>query len=227
MSDIYNGKDLLYPLTKSEYEQLDDVWNFINNFKFLTHSLHNYRSKLIDNIKNKYTGEEFLNLELITEKIFWNLRDKTYTFFLTEGQKDINDIVQLKEGKSYNDLLDVMYKDNFYRSFINKLILIDDVDNKYYYKKIEGSFEIFNKNKFNLYTSVVLFNRNLYELIMRNPEKILNINTPKYYYEFDYAFPNLNFGKPFIQTKEYRIKRINKMYYDKDAEKNWFKLLKL
>lgn len=225
MSGIYQGDHLEYPLTESEYEQLEDVWDFIKKFKFLTYGLHDYRSKLINIIKKKYTNEEFLNLEIITEKLFWNLRDKTYNFFLTRDQNNINDLLQLKEG-SYGDLLNDMYKDNSYRSFINKLILIDDVNNKCYYKKIEGSCEIFNKNKFNLYTSVVLFNRNLYELVMANPEKIINTCTPEYYYEYDYPFPNLNFGRPFIQTEEYRMKRINRMYYENDAERYWFKLLK-
>lgn len=225
MEEIYQGNSLKYPLTESEYEKIDDVWDFIQNFKKFPLSLHKYRSSLIETIKNKYSNNEFYILEFITEKLFWNLRECTYKMFLTENQKDINDLLELKEG-SYTDSLNNMYNDNSYRSFINKLILIDDIDNKYFYKKIEGSAEIFNQNKFNIYTSTTLFNRNLYELIMMNPKKIKKIFIPKYYYEYDYPFPNLNFGRAFCQTHNFRKERINRMYYDHNAEENWFKLIK-
>ena len=217
MMEIYMNDDLKYPLTELEYNDLDNVWEFIDNFKFLTYSLHDYRSRLIKCIKNKYKCNEFLNLEFIVEKLFWNLRNKTNKYF--------DNIQTFKEG-NYNDMISSMYRDNSYRSFINKLILIDDINYKCYYKKQEGSSEIFSKNKFNLYTSVVLFNRNLYENIMKLPENIKNIYIPKYYYEYDYGFPNLNFCKPFIQTKNFRILKINKMYYDHNPENNWFKLIK-
>lgn len=225
MDCIYTDKQLKYPLTDSEYVNINDVWDFIKNFYFMTYTLHDYRSKLINKIAKKYTDKEFYRFELLVEKLFWNLRDRTHIYFLTDSMKNMSDLSPLQEG-SCNDMICKMYNDNSYRSFINKLVLIDDINNKYYYKKIEGSFKIFFKNEFNLYTSIVLFNRNLYEIIMMDPQKIKNIYTPEFYYEYDYPFPNLNFGKPFIQSKKYRIKRIKKMYYDQNSENNWFKLLK-
>ena len=228
MENIYNSPTLTYPLLDTDYEKLDEVWEFIENFNNSSCTLHGYRSKIIETMKQKYTCEEFYILELIAEKLFWNLRNKTYKiFFIEDNQntgRNIDDLLGIKEG-TREEMLDYMYNDNSYRSFINKLILIDDVNNKCYYKKIEGSANIFNKNPFNLYTATVLFNRNLYESVMENPEKINNIYVPEYYYEHDYPFPNLNFGKPFIQTQGFRMKRINKMYYDVNAEGNWFRLL--
>ena len=38
-----------------------------------------------------------------------------------------------------------MYNDNSYRSFINKLILVDNINNNFYYKNMEGSAPIFIK----------------------------------------------------------------------------------
>lgn len=224
MSDIYNY-NLLYPLTSQEYNELDNVWEFINEFNFLTYSLHDYRKRIIKSINKKYSLNDFYILENIAEKLFWNLRHKTYPLFLEKKHKCIDDILQIKEGLLHN-LLDDMYCDNSYRSFINKLILIDDINDKCYYKKIEGSSDIFYKNKFNLYTATVLSNRGLYELVMQNPQRILEIEIPEFYYEYDYPFPNLNYGKPFIYTKKYRLQRIQNMYYDTDAERNWFKLIR-
>lgn len=223
---IYRDNHLKYPLSELEYEKINDVWKFINEFNFLTYNLHEYRSHIINIIKKNYSIDEFYNLEIIAEKLFWNLRDRAYHIFLeNDNIRNKNELLNLKEG-SYEESLDSMYNDHSYRSFINKLILIDNINNKYYYKRIEGSAPIFNKNKFNLYTSVVFFNRSLYEKIMdNNIEGIKDIAIPNYYYEYDYPFPNLNFGKPFIHTKKYRIDKIRKMYYDQNAEKNWFKLL--
>jgi hypothetical protein len=41
--------------------------------------------------------------------------------------------------------------------------------------------------------------------------------------EFDYPFPNLNTIKPFAVDRNTRMEKIQKMYYDKNAEENWFK----
>jgi hypothetical protein len=222
---IYNDGLLAYPLKYDECANLAEVWEFIENFTIPTCTLHGYRTTLIETVRQKYTPYQFYNLELLTEKLFWNLRYKTYRFFADNDRTPIDNLLGLKEGQ-YESLLQDMYNDNSYRSFINKLILIDDVNNKCYYKKMEGSADIFNKNRFNLYTGTVLFNRHLYETVMSDPEKIINIHVPTNYYEHDYAFPNLNNGKPFMQSPEYRMKRIRKMYYDVNAESNWYKLLK-
>lgn len=224
MKYVYMDKSLQYPLTEIEYQQINDVWKFIENFNLISYTLHGFRFNIINKIKERYTCDEFYNLEMISEKLFWNLRYRIYSIFLN-NEDNIEDLIGIKEGL-YDDILSMMYNDNSYRSFINKLILIDDNNGKYYYKRMEGSADIFFKNQFNLYTSIIFFERDLYEQMMINPDKIINISIPGYYYEYDYPFPNLNYGKPFIQTKGYRIKRIYMMYYDEQAENNWFRLIK-
>jgi len=224
---MYTNKNLEYPLTEYEYNNIDNVFKFIKRFRFIKYNLKSYRSGIIKIIRKKYTLNEFMEYEKIAEKLFWNIRYKTYKFF-DNNKNNINQLLKIKSG-SYDELVEVMKKDNSYRSFINKLFLIDNKKNKYYYKKMEGSSYIFNQNKFNTLTSLTLENRKLYEKIMKNPKKILEINEPPYYYEYDYPYPNLNYGKPFIQTDEYRLKRIKKMYYEIDSnksEENWFKLIK-
>src|SRR5690348_10497943 len=95
---IYSGNHLKYPLSQSEHDILDAVWSFIDKFRFLTYGLHEYRSKIIDTIRKDYTPEKFYELERIAEKLFWNLRYNTYDMFLSDRQKGIEDLLNLKEG---------------------------------------------------------------------------------------------------------------------------------
>ena len=54
--------------------------------------------------------------------------------------------------------------------------------------------------------------------------KLKKIILPHYYYQLDYAFPNINCCKYSIGTKEDKINRISKMYYTGDS-KYWYKIL--
>jgi hypothetical protein len=222
---MYKNNKLKFPLTDNEYNCLDKVYNFINDFNFMEYNLKTYRSKIINLIRKKYSINEFMYYEKIAEKLFWNLRYKTYMYFLNNYN-----IIKLQSG-TLNEVNSLFHKDNSYRSFINKLILIQDknLQNKYFYKKMEGSSHIFNKNKFNIITFCILHNRDLYEKIIKNPQEILSIKEPTYYFQYDYPYPNLNYGKPFIQSNNFRLKRIKKMYYDINTDKsenNWFTLIK-
>ena len=228
---MYTGPTLRYPLTTSECAKLSDVWRFITTFRFLTVSLHDYRTRIINSIRRDYTPESFYELEMIAEKLFWNLRHRTCTTFL-DGQDPGDDLCHLTgldhhRGGTIPQALETMYKDPSYRSFINKLILVDDVHNRVYYRRQEGSAPILAKNAFNLSTAWVFYDRDRYEAVMADPSTILSHSPPAYYHQYDYAFPNLNYGKPFIQTRAFRTKRIANMYFTgdvEDSEKNWFRL---
>ena len=120
------------------------------------------------------------------------------------------------------------YENSSYRSFINKIIIYDDKENDYYYKPMEGSSHIFSKNIFNVATSKIFQNRTTYEDIMANTKllkKTYESYIPEFYYEYDYAYPNMNYVKPFIQSDDYRKYRIDKMYYTDDSENSWFHLI--
>jgi len=248
---IYTDKTLKYPLTEDEYKQIDKVWEFSDLFNFRTLYINEYRTKIISIMQSKYSLLDFLVLEDILNKLFWNLRWLLYPLWLnpnitqSEYQQMINsnydnhdtlpDSLLLCQKKKYNnprelqDEIDNFVKNNYYRSFINKLIMIDNNNKIIYTKNIEGSAEIFNKNYFNLYTATILTNRKLYEEIMQNPLKITNkqVTLPEFYYEHDYAFPNINYCAYRIHDDEKeRLNRIRRMYYSRDAEKNWYKLIR-
>ena len=217
--NLYINENLKFPLTNFEYDKLDDVFEFINNFYFLTYNLGKYRKKIIKIISKKYKIEEFLLFEKILEKLFWNIR------YLISEQNLLNTNNDFKNSDDLETILNELYRDTYYRSFINKLVLIDDINNTIYYKKMEGSSHIFCQNYFNLATMMALKDRTQYEKILINPKLIKEIVCPKYYHQLDYAFPNLNLVMPFIQSDNYRLYKIKLMYYNDDCEKNWYRLL--
>jgi hypothetical protein len=223
MEHIYRNSRLKYPLSDKEYNDLDKVWKFLEEFKIGVYTLHKFRKKIIETINETYKVDEFFYFEKILDKMFWNLRSEVAQFVDTRNVAsfDISDM---------EIVVDKLHDDNYYRSFINKIINIDDKGKKIYYKSIEGSIPFFNNDYFNLLTSFILLDRGLYERVMGEPNNVVSImehiELPKMYYEYDYPFPNLNMCCPLIGTDEFRIKKINKMYYDKDAENNWFQLIK-
>jgi hypothetical protein len=95
---------------------------------------------------------------------------------------------------------------------------------------MEGSSHIFTKNYFNLLSTMILFDRQLYEKVMRNPFYIVdhNIKLSDYYYQYDYPFPNLNYCIYSFGTKEDYLNRIKLMYYNDNnpKDKYWFKLIR-
>jgi hypothetical protein len=215
--DIYRDNKLRYPLDDNEHKLLDQAWQLLDLYKNGIVCMHKYRKNIIKTIKYKYTAEKFLKLENILDKLFWNLRHKLNIF-------NKSNIVEYKLNE-LNLVKDKLKLDTYYRSFINKIINIDDVNEKIYYKKMEGSAAIFDKNAFNLLTSSIFMDKNIYTNIMHNTENISNIKLLEHYYQLDYAFPNLNLCHPLIGSQKFRLKKINKMYFDKNAENNWFTLI--
>jgi len=249
MKDIYTNSGLKYQLNDNEYKNIDKVWELINIFNKPFICITDYRNYLIKKIKKKYTVEEFYFLESIINKLFWNLRwlmfplfvkpklnNEEYDAFVSnnyDDYKEIPDSLLLCNKISYDgeDDLDKKLKsislnsDTYYRSFINKLIIVDKVSKVIFNKKMEGSSEIFSKNFFNLYTMTVLLDRKLYEKIMGDPyvAKSMHIELSSYYYEYDYGFPNLNYCTYSFGDEEYRINRVKNMYYKGSAD-YWYKL---
>lgn len=247
MIDIYTNNKLKYPLDANEYGDIDSVWNLINIFAKPFLHVTDYRNFLLKTIK-RYSITEFYHLETIINKLFWNLRwimfiwfinpqlnEKDYNLFIQDygNHKEIPNSLTMCNKINYadsNDLERELKKINlntFYRSFINKLIIIDKSNKVIYYRDMEGSADIFNKNNFNLLTMTILLDRNLYEKVMSNPYKYknLDIELSQYYYQYDYGFPNLNYCIYDFGNEEYKKHRIEKMYHEKDA-KYWFKIIK-
>lgn len=237
-----------YPLTDKEYSIINKVWAFIQIFNKPYIYITDYRNYLIKKIRKRYTLEEFYLYESIANKLYWNLRWLLFPLFLNPNMTkheydnfnfnkytEIPDsLTKCKKMKYYDpDDLDKklkdgdLYNDNYYRSFINKLIIIDQQNKTIYHKLMEGSANIFNKNNFNLVTWTILMDENLYNKIIDDPYNIkkLNIELPVYYHQQDYGFPNLNFCVYSFGSAEDHIDRIDKMYYKNKNGKFWFKLI--
>jgi hypothetical protein len=252
---LYQDPILKYPLTEYEYSQLDKVWDFVSIFQKPYIFISDYRKQLIRTVRKKYTIEEFYLLESILNKMFWNLRwllfplwykpnmDRVeYEDFLTAQPsygdfETIPDTLLMCKKEKYedeNDLIDKLsnnslFDSTYYRSFINKLIIIDKKDKIIYTKPIEGSSDIFSKNYFNLMTMTILFNKELYEKIMIDPYGVKDqqIEYSSYYYQYDYGFPNLNYCTYWFGTDDDRRDRIQKMYYiGEPLGRYWYKLFK-
>jgi len=246
--NIYQHKLLKYPLTDDEIDKINNVWNFISIFVNKHVNITNYRNYLIHEIRSKYDPKTFYLYENIANKLLWNLRFMLYPLWKNPNISYQEYVITLnklkyipKEILCYNiinykadDELDgtinnIMLNNNpYYRSYVNKMFLIDKPNKKLYIKPIEGSANIFSKNYFNVLTMMIFLNRTLYEQIMLNPLmlKTMDLNIPEYYYQFDYGFPNLNLCVYKFGDETTRIDRINKMYYADDMGNNWFKLIK-
>lgn len=244
INSIYIDSNLKYALTDQEYKAIDEVWDFITIFNHPFIYVTDLRNYLIDTISNKYTVQEFMWFETIAEKMFWNLRWKLFPLFASNDVNDVNDInnvntipMDLLQYKiiPFSDDDDMKYKidcikkmETFYRSFINKVIMVDYENNIIYNKRQEGSADIFSNanNSFNLYTLTILLDRQLYEKVIMNPNDFWNMHIPtsEYYYQYDYGFPNLNCCAINIGNNDFRMKRINNMYFNGDA-RYWYKVL--
>jgi hypothetical protein len=250
---FYNNKLFKYPFTEEEYNNIEKTWSFFEKFKKPFIHVTDYRNYIINEINKNYTPEEFYIYESILNKLFWNLRWLLYPLFIFKDitkekyydlvKNNYNNIDELPSNLllckqiNYNNenksdvKLEIKKINNktFYRSFINKLIINDKENKIIYFKDMEGSSDIFSKNYFNLMTFSILFKRKLYDKIMNDPFIILNknINLSKYYHQYDYPFPNLNFCTYSLGSKLDMMNRINKMYYDNSkTAKNWFKIIK-
>lgn len=236
-----------YPLSKQEENKMDKVWEFIKIFRKPYIYITDYRNYLIKKIRKKYTPEEFQLYESIANKLLWNLRwviaplVVNSKLFREEYNNQLKSQIEIplsllkctKIPYTTSEDLDKklknpdLYMNNYYSSFINKIIMVDENNHIIYHKLMEGSSHIFDKNKFNLLTFTILFNKKLYMEIMRDPYEIKNkdIELSEYYYQYDYGFPNLNLCTYNFNTLENQLYRIKQMYYDNKNGKYWVKLI--
>jgi len=245
---MFNNKLLKYPITDDEMKYYDDVWTFLELFKVNYIFVSDYRKNVIKSIISKYTAEEFLKYEDLLNKLFWNLRFIVAGIYLSNNNvdllsrwilttDDISESLLLCEWIQIKGSIDDIIKDNHiirneryshYRSFINKLVIVDRIRDRIWLKTMEGSSDIFAKNNFNLLTITILFNRDLYEDFMRDPFNRINREIPlsSYYFQHDYPFPNMNYCTYLFCDKDERLNRIKKMYYSPNMDKRyWYKII--
>jgi hypothetical protein len=221
--DVYNGPEIKYPLTAAEIQDLDRVWKFIKVFTKPYIYVTEYRNYLIKKLSSKYTPEQFFYLESVANKLFWNLR-----YRLASGKRVDSYCTKIPyTGPADLDKklagLD-LYDTNYYRSFINKLVIVDKKDSVIYTKRMEGSSDIFVKNDFNTTVWNNFCNKLLYERAMRDPYKADN-SVNVYYHQYDYGFPNLNMCIYQAGSDTDRFDRVKKMYYQDGVAKYWFQII--
>ena len=216
----YNNNHNKYDFTIEELKSIDFAWELINMFNITFLTKMELREKMITYINKKYNVEEFDRLEIIIEKMFWNL------IFIVNKILENNFIEQtIKQKDNSYDLtkqIRRIYKKNklLCESYINKIIVFKD--DKLYYK--------YNyPNNFDIIISSIMSDRIIYETIYNNIDKldinfiqsiISNINIKE---NFDYLFPNINTIIPFSYKN--RIERIKKYYFNNKFDALWFQFI--
>jgi hypothetical protein len=211
----------MYELTKSEINKLNDYWKFIETFiKPLNHEARfggthtqTYRIRLIHDIREKYSINEFYNYEKILNKLLYNLLE--HVGFSLE-KYEIEEIHKLF----------VTIKNPTTNSYSHKKYLHDEKKNiKYDFEHYKSLTDITKVLK--IFTT--LSSKHLYEKVMNNKNELSKIKYVKYYYPMDYPFPNVNLLFYNQNKKDTWISRINKLYYtntnNKLDDKEWYNFI--
>ena len=225
MQHVYKSDKLKYPLSNKEYDDIDKVWEFINRFNQKYTFLSDYRENIIKEISYNYSVNEFYRYESIASKLVWNLKT------IMDSINKISTGCSHKKFSSDEEkdaIINIFLKNNtYYRSGINKAVIVDSRHHKIITRPTEGSSNILSSNKNNAQIGKIFQKRKKYEKIMSDPYNYNydKIKIPEFYYEFDYAYPNLNLSVYKVDSKINQIKRIKDMYFIENCERNWFRIL--
>ena len=217
MKNPYNNNYNKFDFTIEELKFIDESWKLIESFNTSYLTKMELREKTIKLVNKNYSIVEFDKLEIIIEKMFWNM------IFLLNKILENNFIEQniKQKDSSYgiNKQIKKVYLKNkiLSESYVNKIII--NKDNLIYYKYIYP-------NNFDIIISSIMTDRIIYETVYNNIDKldinfiqtiISNINIKE---NFDYLFPNINTMIPFCYNN--RIERIKKYYFNNDSDSYWF-----
>jgi len=213
MKNPYNNNYNKFDFTIEELKFIDESWKLIESFNTSYLTKMELREKTIKLVNKNYSIIEFDKLEIIIEKMFWNM------IFLLNKILENNFIEQniKQKDSSYgiNKQVKKIYLKNkiLSESYVNKIII--NKDNLIYYKYIYP-------NNFDIIISSIMTDRIIYETVYNNIDKldinfiqtiISNINIKE---NFDYLFPNINTMIPFCYNN--RIERIKKYYFNNDSD---------
>lgn len=209
--NLYKNK---YALTQREILLIDRAWELLYDLSDTEISRYKYRKKIIEKVRNKYTKQEFYTLEIIIEKMYWNLIDKIKKIF------DVDPSLYKKSGKmKINTVINQIYKNN-------KRAKESNIRKSYIHnpKRQEIIYKYNYPNNLDMISSSIIIHRSTYETIMGNQTDISDLQIEPYnnIIEYDYPYPNLNTIAPFVTDNKRRIKNINDMYYSQNPELYWF-----
>lgn len=212
--DVYTDPSLKHPLNDDEYKVINEAWNlnkFLDKNIGLVINVESYRKDLIKTISKRYTRDQFYVLEEIINKLFWNLRDRLEPIFFENGNTSSGcQVLNFNE----NNLEKLASQ---YRSNINKRVIVDRKISKIIHIKDPDNF-------FNNFTSMIMTDRSTYEDMISNPRRMPYFRVDRYYFKYDYGFPNINYCKYWFGTLEQRLDRIKKMYYHGN-DYYWYNLM--
>lgn len=218
MTTPYHNDKIKYKYSDDEINSINDAWNLLDNFKRMELTLFEYRKRIIKYVQMNYDLEKFLKIESIIEKIYWNMK----SIIDEEFNLNLNNESQIIKCKNIEEAKERAYGlYHFRRSYINKIILIDDIDNSVYINK---AF-LLNTEEHRLVDRIIS-NRSAYETFMIDNKKGLELaQSLDRVYDTTYAFPNLNSSLYNIGSLELKRRRIKKLFYSDEEGEYWFKLI--
>lgn len=212
-----------YPLTTKQNKELKSVWKFIEYFSKIEGMSNDwfsrngtifgpfhYRNYIINLIKKNINENKFYEYEKIINKLYWNLKYKLMQYVE-------NDTTQY-HITNHQNILEISSRSN-----LNSYLQYNEKDNQWYFLDKLSELDNICMN--------IMRDVNKYSYYLKNPSNIKDYNKTNNldtYYNFNYAFPNINpifYNK---NSKSYWIKKINLMYFhenDNKIDENWYKLI--
>ena len=200
--DLNNINKLIIFIKHLKHDNIDSI--FVSNYRYL----------IINNIKKKYSYNDFYKNELLLNKLFWSLKNKLKPYVKNNKTKYT---IKEKIKKTGFGSIDNKYVG----SIVNSYFQYNQKNNKWYILKDISDLD---KICFDILYNT---NKSTYLKYYNNPESIskYNIkNIKEYYYFKNYPFPNVNPMFYNENKKQYWIKKINKMYFD-DNDRCWYDLI--
>lgn len=173
-----------------------------------------YREYIIQTINKNYTIEEFYIYEMILNKLYWHLKRKVREFFSEQDRK--SKYLKLDKDEIMHNTPKLNHYDGQVSSLTNSHLQFNESKSKYYYM---NELSLMDKKLMEIMT-----NRIHFEFYYNNPNMLPQYKI-KYimYHYLNYAFPNTNPMFDNENSKEYKMKKIEKLYYSK--ENNWYKII--
>ncbi len=173
-----------------------------------------YREYIINVIQEHYTAEEFYVFEELLNALYWILKKKIKPFFHVNEIKD-KCIKFYKKDPKIKKHLGTWPGE--YSSHSNSYLQFNEQKNVYYFLK--------KLNRLSITTMNIMTDRNDFELYYYNPNNIKEYKKEyKTYYHLNYAFPNANPLFKNNNSKEIKLKKIKKMYFEK-TDKFWKQII--
>lgn len=211
--------DILEEISKKAKTKNFNSTKFLNIF--FNHSkkfdVQDYRNRIIQQIRKKYTTQKFYKYEKILNKLFWNLKNKLKPY--------------VKNNKTKYKIVKNIEEEGYFESTLNQYHQFNEKNNKWYVLEKLSKLDKICMNIMRYYEDKTSHD---YWYYFNNPKEIKKYKDliVEPYYFMNYPFPNSNPMFYNENKKSFWTKKIKKMYYtdSKDEyhkyDKYWYKLIK-